>query len=161
MFAATMHGGSTDMETKASDYLRAMSYHEAGHAVVAWSFGLEVGNIHIREIGAGNSGAQIGGADHLPLIDQLAALAAGKEAEQVFDSHLPDYASDGDRVMAMNLVMKLHEGIGADEALPHLTAGHARARELVVEHRDRVELLADRLRQDREVSAATFERLML
>lgn len=146
----------------ADDYLRAMSYHEAGHAVVAWSFGLEIGNIHIREIGAGDGGAQIGGADHLPLIDQLAARAAGKEAEQLFDSHLPDYASDRDREMAISLVLKHHPDISLYEVVPkHLMAGHARARERLIEHQDKVERLADRLRQHREVSAAMFARLML
>jgi ATP-dependent Zn protease len=148
------------METKASDYLRAMSYHEAGHAVVAWSFGLEVGNIYIREIGAGNAGAQIGGTDRLPLTDQLAALAAGKEAEREFESYLPDHASDCDRVMAINLVLKYHPNLSSDEIQSHLNAGHVRACERLTEHLAKIERLADRLRQDREVSAAAFERLM-
>jgi ATP-dependent Zn protease len=148
------------METKAADYLRAMSYHEAGHAVVAWSFGVEVGNIHIREIGAGNGGAQIGSADHLPLTDQLALLAAGKEAERQCKSGLPDYASDEDRLMAINLVLKHQPGLSSDEIQRHLDAGHDRARERVVEHRAKIERLADRLRHDREVSAATFLLLM-
>jgi ATP-dependent Zn protease len=146
--------------SEAANYLRGMAYHEAGHAVVAWSFGLEVGEIHIREIGAGNGGAQIGCADHLPLVDQLASLAAGKEAERFFKSPLPDHASDCDRVMAIDLVLKLHVGLASDEIEPHLSAGHARARERLDEHQHRVTRLADRLFQDRHVSASTFEGLM-
>ena len=34
-------------------YLLGMSFHEAGHAVVAWSLGVEVGDIHICGIGEG------------------------------------------------------------------------------------------------------------
>jgi ATP-dependent Zn protease len=150
----------TAMKTKASHYLRAMSYHEAGHAVVAWSFDLKVGTIHIREIGAGNGGAQIGSADHLPLTDQLAALAAGLQAELEFESYLPDHASDGDSVMPINLVLKHHPGLSSDEIKSHLDAGPVRARQQVTEHRAEIERLADRLRQDREVSATAFELLM-
>ena len=145
---------------EASDYLRAMSYHEAGHAVVAWSFDLEVGTIHIRELGEGNGGAQIGGAERLPLIDHLATLAAGNEAEQEFKSWLPDHASSRDRVMAINVVLQHHPGLSADDIEPHLEAGHTRARERAVEHRAKIERLADRLRQDSEVNPATFELLM-
>jgi hypothetical protein len=121
---------------------------------------LEVETIHIRDIGEGNGGAQIGSTERLPLTDHLAALAAGNEAEREFNSYLPDHASTRDRVMAINVVLLHHPGLSADDIEPHLKAGHARARERVVEYRDKIERLADRLRQDREVSAATFERLM-
>ncbi len=129
----------------AAAYLRGMAFHEAGHAVVAWSLNVCVANIHIREVGAGNGGAQIGCFEHLPLTDQLAALAAGKIAE---------------RVMAINLVLKHHEGASSDEIEYHLTAGHVRARELLAEHQDRVIRLAVRLLEVHEVDAGEFLRLM-
>lgn len=148
------------MEMDAAEYLRGMAFHEAGHAVVAWSLNLRVGDIHVRGIGAGNGGAQIGCANHLPLIDQLAALAAGKEAEQVFKSPLPDHAGDGDRVMAINAVLRIFPGSASEQIQPHLTAGHVRAHELLVEHQDRVIRLAECLREARQVGACEFLRLM-
>jgi ATP-dependent Zn protease len=148
------------METDAAQYLQGMAYHEAGHAVVAWSLHVRVGNIHIRKIGVGNGGAEIGCADRLPLTDQLAAVAAGNEAEQIFKSPLPDHASDGDRVMAINLVLKLLGRIASDEIQVQLTAGHARARELLVEHRDKVVRVAERLREAHHVNACEFLRSM-
>ena len=65
------------MEIHADDYLWGMAFHEAGHAVVAWSLNLRVESIYIREIGAGNSETRTDPPDHLPLMDQLATLAAG------------------------------------------------------------------------------------
>ena len=64
------------------------------------------------------------GADHLPLIDQLAALAAGKEAEQVFDSHLPVDA--GDRELGDGDRSKHHPEIPLDEVPTPLDASQVR-----------------------------------
>jgi hypothetical protein len=64
----------------ADDDLRGMAFHEAGHAVVAWSLNLRVESIYIREIGAGNSATKTDPPDRLPFMDQLATLAAGLEA---------------------------------------------------------------------------------
>jgi hypothetical protein len=52
----------------------------------ARSLNLRVETIYIREIGAGNSGTKTAPPDHLPLMDQLATLAAGVEAEREFKS---------------------------------------------------------------------------
>jgi len=148
------------MEIDADDYLRAMAFHEAGHAVVAWSLNLRVESIHIREIGAGNGATKTGPRDHLPLMDQLATLTAGLEAERAFNSPLPERAGDRDRLMAINLILEHHEGLVSDEIQSHLGAGHARARELLLEHRDRVIRVAERLLDVRLVDAAEFLVLM-
>ena len=82
------------MEIRADDYLRAMAFHEAGHAVVAWSLNLRVESIHISEIGAGNSATKTFPPDHLPLLqDQLTTLAAGLEAEWAFNWPLHEHAA--------------------------------------------------------------------
>jgi ATP-dependent Zn protease len=65
--------------------LRASAYQKVGHAIVAWSLGLEVQSISIRADDV-DGGAAIGEADHLPLVDQIALTVAGHEAEHVFDS---------------------------------------------------------------------------
>jgi ATP-dependent Zn protease len=148
------------MESHADDHLRGMAFHEAGHAVVAWSLNLRVESIYIREIGAGNSATKTDPPDHLPLLDQLAMLAAGVEAERAFKSPLPEHAGVRDRLMAITLVLQDHEGLASDEIQSHLTAGHSRARELLLEHRDRVIRVAERLRDARQIDAAEFLGLM-
>ena len=126
------------MEIRADDYLRAMAFHEAGHAVVAWSLDLPVGRIHIREIGAGNSATETQPPHHLPLMDWFGSSAAGLEDELEFNCPLHEYAADRDRLMAIALIREHHEEPTSDEIQSHLAAGHARARELLLEHRDRV-----------------------
>ena len=148
------------MEIYPDDYLRGLAFHEAGHAVVAWSLNLRVETIYIREIGAGSSGTKTAQPDHLPLIDQLATLAAGVEAEREFKSPLPEHAGDRDRLMAIILIRAHHEGLASDEIQSHLAAGRALARELLVEHSERVIRVAEHLRDVRQVHAAEFIRLM-
>jgi ATP-dependent Zn protease len=144
------------MEIRADDYLRAMAFHEAGHAVVAWSLNLRVESIYIREIGAGNSATKTDPPDHLPLMDQLATLFAGLEAERAFNCPLHEHAGDRDRLMATTLVREHHQCLASDEIQSHLAAGHARARELLLEHRDRVIRIAERLLDVREIDDAEF-----
>jgi len=148
------------MEFHADDYLWGMAFHEAGHAVVAWSLNLRVESIYIREIGAGNSETKTVPPDHLPLMDQLATLAAGLEAGQAFNCPLHEDAGDRDRLTAITLVLEHHEGLASDEIQSHLAAGHARARELLSEHQERVIRLAEHLCDVRQVDAAEFLGLM-
>ena len=148
------------MEIHADDYLWGMAFHEAGHAVVAWSLNLRVKSIYIREIGAGNSETKTDPPDHLPLMDQLATLAAGLEAGQAFNCPLPEDAGDRDRLTAITLVLEHHEGLASDEIQLHLAAGHARARELLLEYREKIIRVAEHLRDVRQVDAAEFLGLM-
>src|SRR5215831_13835161 len=57
--------------------------HEAGHAVVAWSFGITVGCIHL-DIEKEGGHAQIASTAHLEHFEQIANWLAGFGAEQVF-----------------------------------------------------------------------------
>jgi ATP-dependent Zn protease len=148
------------MEVNAEDHLRGMAFHEAGHAVVAWLLNLRVESVCIREIGAGNSETKTDPPDHLPLMDQLATLAAGLEAGRAFNCPLHEHAGDRDRLIAITLVLEHHEGLASDEIQSHLAAGHARARELLSEHRERVIRVAEHLRDVRQVDAVEFLGLM-
>jgi ATP-dependent Zn protease len=142
--------------TDAAAYLRGMAFHEAGHAVVAWSLKLPVGDIHIRGIGAGNGSAQVGSTDHLPLIDRIAVCFAGIEAGEVFHSPQPSWAGNEDKRVAFEILYDEPE----DQAQQVWHRGGARARELLVEHSDRVTRLATRLIKVQQVDAAEFLRLM-
>jgi hypothetical protein len=143
----------TDEPMSADDHLRGTAYHEAGHAVVAFALKLRVFSIVVRERGAGNSRTKTDPADHLPLTDQLAVLAAGKVAERAFKSPLPDHAGDSDSVKALNLILTHHKGASSDEIELHMTAGHVCARALLAEHQDRVIRVAEHLREARQADA--------
>jgi hypothetical protein len=56
--------------------------HEAGHAVVAWSFHVRVEGVHLDlKTGGGHTDAD---GEHLEPVQQIASRLAGYEAEQVF-----------------------------------------------------------------------------
>ena len=69
--------------TMSDEDLRRAAFHEAGHAVVARSFGLPVGD-HLEIADDGSGKTKIGSADHLPLIDQVAVRIAGVAAQDLF-----------------------------------------------------------------------------
>jgi hypothetical protein len=63
---------------------RGAAYHEAGHIVVAWALGVEVGAAAIGINGDDAKGtAAIGDDEGLPLIDKIALCAAGRESQSV------------------------------------------------------------------------------
>ena len=98
------------MELNASEHLRGMAFHEAGHAVVAWALGLPVGDIYVRQIEEGNGDAQIGCADALSFIDRLAVCFAGIRAEEVFDVPQPRGMGDADNLMVIRLLEAYRNG---------------------------------------------------
>jgi ATP-dependent Zn protease len=135
--------------------LRATAYHEAGHAVVAWSLGLEVQSINIRADDAGG-GADIRNADHLQLVDQVAVIVAGSEAEDIFDYRAHELANLGD----LGMLVELLEEMSEEEAALLRSEGHARARDLLIDHKAKVIRLAERLVEVHRIDAPEFLRLM-
>jgi hypothetical protein len=144
----------------AASHRRGTAYHEAGHAVVAWALKLDVLSILVREMGNGNSETRTTSACHLSLTDHLAVLAAGKEAEKVFDRHLPAGVGLCDRLQAINLILKFHAGLSSDEIESHLIEGHANACRLLIANWDRVGRVARRLCDVREIGADEFLQLI-
>lgn len=69
------------------DIARGVCCHEAGHAVVAWSFRLPVKTVWVafNETQGWHGRTEIDGSDnHLPMMDRIANLVAGKTAERLF-----------------------------------------------------------------------------
>jgi hypothetical protein len=139
-------------------YPRGTAYHEAGHAVVAWSFGLHVGAISVVAEDARGE-AQIGSAKHLSLVEQIALYSAGYVAENTFGhpAHRLAAASDHNRIRELLEANRVEEG-PKTEALRSEAAGCARERLLA--HKAKVIRLAERLVQDGCVDAAEFLRLI-
>jgi hypothetical protein len=93
--------------------LRGAAFHEAGHVVVARFLGLHVREVEIGMGGDDASGrAEIGGADRLPLIDQIALCAAGREAQKMFVAPTHSYAGLCDQYRMSKLVAGLSETDG-------------------------------------------------
>jgi hypothetical protein len=84
-------------------YSRPTSVHEAGHAVVAWSFGVPVGALWVDSDDA-SGGAEIGSAAHLTLADQIAIWLAGAVAQDVFKCLGHELSGFTDYVAIMELL---------------------------------------------------------
>ena len=139
-------------------YPRGTAYHEAGHAVVAWSLGLPIGVVSASDDDA-SGGTQIGLADHLPLVEQIAVCSAGIAAAEVFGHPTHELAGFNDQVQIMHLI-EAH-GISEGEqgpALRHEAYSFARAR--LEAHRSKVVTLAELLVEHGRMEATEVMLLM-
>jgi hypothetical protein len=119
---------------------------------------LEVGTISVLADDA-SGGVQIGSADHLNLVEEIAVCAAGYTAENTFDYHTHYWAAACD----YNRIRKLLEDRGiseGEEAAALRSKGADCARERLVANQAAVIRLAERLVQDGCVDANEFLRLM-
>ena len=142
-----------------SDNPRGTAFHEAGHAVVGWSFGLQVGTIHVLPDDA-SGGARIGPADHLTLVEQIAVCAAGYTAENVFGHpHTNRLAAACDHTRIRKLLEDSAIAEGPEAQTLRLKGADC-AGEILLAHEARVIRLAEKLVQDGSVDDAEFLRLM-
>jgi hypothetical protein len=146
-----------DMTKGACNFLRANAYHEGGHATLRWVFGLPVDSITIRDDGPGEH-VKPAGVDGLPLVDQIAVCAAGRESGLLFEHPLPDQASDADRAAIIHLLVT--SKIPGPEIPTWLLAGKERARQLLAKHASDVHRLAARLMERRHMKGDEFRVLM-
>jgi len=93
--------------TNTSSEVVGAAYHEAGHALVALHYGLEVGQIVVRENGDG--GTDISRTEHLPLLDRVAVCMGGGAAQQHFQAPATatDHAMMADYVMVYNITLEM------------------------------------------------------
>ncbi len=139
-------------------YPRATAFHEAGHAVVAWSLGLPVGAVRVKDDDA-SGGTEIGKADHLSLTEQIAVRSAGYAAERVFECSAHELAGAHDRHEILKLLQA--NGISEEEQGPSLRdEGYKFAKTRLENHKNKVIKLADRLIECGSVDASEFLRLM-
>jgi hypothetical protein len=134
---------------------RGVAFHEAGHAIVAWSLGLPVGTIEIRDHDGGGStqaGYADGCADDLSTVDQIAVSTAGKEAELIFEAPTETWRGNRDNEKILNLTSRLSDG--EREMVRH--AGQKRAKTLLRTHAAKVTKLAAVLIERGQVSGADF-----
>jgi butyrate kinase len=121
---------------------RGAAYHEAGHVVVAWSLGVEVGAAAIGINGDDAKGAsEIGSAGELPLVDRIALCAAGLVSQNVFR------APTHERVAAMDeaRIIELTKNYDEETRLAWREKGYRRAHDLIKAHAARADQLAKKL----------------
>ena len=132
--------------------LRAVAYHEAGHAVVALALGLRVARVEIFPEDY-SGGADADDAGHLSLEDQIAICVAGMVAEDVFEapaSH--ELAHCGDHGRVIELLDEIDETTG-DELRGK---GYQRASDLLKAHAASVEDIAAQLLAHCKIDLADY-----
>jgi len=118
--------------TNTSSEVVGAAYHEAGHALVALHYGLEVGQIVVRENGDG--GTDISRTEHLPLLDRVAVCMGGGAAQQHFQAPATDHAMMVDYVMVYNLTPEMTD----EERETAIEKAFVRARTLLLRTQTRL-----------------------
>jgi hypothetical protein len=140
-------------------YPRPTAFHEAGHAVVAWSFGLTVDAVWVNADDASGGANIISPVDHLTLAEQIAVWWSGTAAENVFECPSHKYVASRDRAKVMKL-LEAH-GISEEEHGPALRAeAYSIATARLEANKAKVIELAERLVIDGRVDASEFLQLM-
>jgi ATP-dependent Zn protease len=140
---------------KPTSFLWANAYHEAGHAIAGWALDLCVLEIRIRDDRPGEH-AKFCGAERLSLVDRIALLNAGRQAEELFGHRLPSWATDRDRENTLNAIAA--EGIKETAEMKQwIDEGKKRARELLEKHDHEVHRLAARLIECRHMTGDEFK----
>jgi len=132
-------------------YPRDVAYHEAGHAVVAWSLGLPVGAVSVGDDARGST--EIGLAGHLPVMEQVAICCAGIAAVDLFEHPTHELAAFNDHVQIKELIEE--HGLVEEERGPAL---REEARDFALArleaHRSKVVALAELLVEHGRIEAA-------
>jgi ATP-dependent Zn protease len=139
---------------------RGLCCHEAGHAVVAWSFGVRVVAVYVTfSVARGwHGGTDYMDGSALHYMDQVTNFAAGRTGEEVFScpAHYGAWLADlGEISVVLN-----NNGIPEDKHWARVTEARERARLILENHRERSLKLVDRLAEAGYVGDAEFLRLM-
>ena len=141
---------------------RGLCCHEAGHAVVAWSFGVPVVAVYVTFSVA--RGWQCGtryfwrSQRGLHFMDQATSLAAGRAGEELFDcpAQYGEWLADLHEIS----VLLNDKGIPEDKHWLLVSEARDRARLILENYRGGARKLVDRLVEAGLVGEAEFLRLM-
>jgi ATP-dependent Zn protease len=140
------------------------AYHEAGHTVVAWSFGLPVHHVELNV--TGNSGrACIDVAKDVA--QQVAVRYAGFEAEDMFKGPAAFVRAEDDIMRADEELTKelrekfgQRETTGSPEGRRLQVTCRALAQERLRKHKAKVKRVAEELLEHHEIKRARFKQLI-
>jgi hypothetical protein len=136
----------------------ASPFHEAGHVVVGWALGLEIGGTRIRPDGTG--GADIAASDSLPLVDRVAIYMAGIVAAEMSGVEaVHEKEIWGDMGEVVSIGSREHPG---DESaqLALMRAGRVRAASILTVHGAVLSRLSNELERAGELDAEAVARLL-
>jgi hypothetical protein len=133
-----------------NDGRHSAACHEAGRAVVAWSFGLEVGAAQAHDVGAGD--VKISSDGNLPLVDQTAICLAGHQAQELTGGQMFDHQSICDRMRIRDILIEY--GIAGGPLTRRIReAARKKAHDILKSHRDTLIKIADELMPSGQLSA--------
>lgn len=127
--------------------LRCAAIHEAGHAVVAQFYGLQVVEIAIDTGVNATGNTKISSDAHLPIIDRVALCVAGVASQALFECPSREWWGMSDYVRIGTLV----EGLPRVESLEVRALGYQRAYGILRRRKTEVKRLAERLFEHRRL----------
>ena len=133
--------------------------HEAGHAAVAWSFGVTVGCIHL-DLKNESGHAMIAPVTHLKLVEQIANWLAGFEAEQVFKPPAKERRSLCDFLAVHKILQDNETPEETPEGQELRDRGRACAAARLCEHQTKVRRVAHHLVEYHYIDRVAFEAMM-
>jgi ATP-dependent Zn protease len=161
---------------KNPDKLRAIAYHEAGHAVITVVLGLTVHNVTIvpngDDLGAcwkpGMLGYRTANRRELRSLarDHIICLYAGMHAERLVDLNAPDFHGESDEMTAFDLSKRYEvfprvlEFVGDENHLAYLSSLRAESRRLVRRHQKVIQKVAQALLVQRELNGAETKQII-
>jgi hypothetical protein len=134
--------------------------HEAGHAVVAWSFGVTVGCIHL-DLENKSGHTMVASTAHLQPFEQIAQCLAGFEAEQAFKPPANQSRAGYDRYHHVPPILRAN-GTSDDEPKGQelLRQGHICSEKRLHEHESKVRAVARHLVEHHYMDRVVFEAMM-
>jgi len=132
---------------------RTAAVHEAGHAVAASALGLAVESLSLDDE---DGHTNIGGTEHLSIVDQVAICWAGTVAERLLNCEKRPYANLHD----LDRISKLLKGYAKQEEYAIRMSGLDRAGHVLQKHLSQLSRVASRLAATGHVAADEFKSLM-
>jgi len=135
---------------------RAAAVHEAGHAVAASALGLRVQSLSLNDEDDWAGHTNIGGMEHLPIVDQVAICWAGTVAERLLNCEKRPYANLHD----LDRISGLLKEYAKQEGYTIRMSGLDRAGRVLQKHLSQLSRVASRLAATGHITADEFESLI-
>jgi hypothetical protein len=134
--------------------------HEAGHAVVAWSFDITGGALYLDRVNKSGH-FDLAGYAHLEPFKQIAIALAGFEAEQTLKPPGSKRRAFDDFHDKVPVILR-NNGTSLDESKGKALRknGRACAKRRLLKHERKVRAVADHLVEHHYMDRVTFEALM-
>jgi hypothetical protein len=133
--------------------------HEAGHGVVAHSFGVTVGGLYL-DLETEGGHADIASIAHLEPFEQIANWLAGFEAEQIYKPPGRKKPGQFDCGEVRRILRENGTSNNESEGQKLRERGRACAEERLREHEPKVRRIADHLVEHQYIDRVAFEAMM-